>query len=128
MTEATAPSAKACAVAAIADSACIALVATMPSSHGGSAAASLVACRPRVHVARARQPQAVRADRVDVRLREVEGPHLDVVERGEIGREQRPDRAAADDADPHGAVPSGADRRRAAGDAAPRAARTPARP
>ncbi len=62
-----------------------------------------------------RQPQAVRVDRVDVRLREIEGPHLDVVERGEIGREQRPDRAAADDADPHGAVPSGADGRRAAG-------------
>ena len=44
MTEATAPSAKTCAVAAIADSACIALVATMPSSQGGSAAGSLVAC------------------------------------------------------------------------------------
>ena len=59
MTDATAPPAKACAVAAIADSACIALVATMPSSHGGSAAGSLVACRSRVHVARARQPQPV---------------------------------------------------------------------
>ena len=54
MTEATAPSAKACAVAAIADSACMALVATMPKSHGGSAAGSLVACRSPVHVAGAR--------------------------------------------------------------------------
>ena len=45
MTEATAPPAKACAVAEIADSACIALVATMPKSQGGSAPGSLVACR-----------------------------------------------------------------------------------
>ena len=45
MTDATAPSANACAVAAMAESACIAFVATIPKSHGGSAAGSLVACR-----------------------------------------------------------------------------------
>ena len=42
-TDATAPSAKACAVAAIAASVCIAFVATIPKSHAGSSAASLVA-------------------------------------------------------------------------------------
>ena len=50
MTDATAPSANACAVAAIAGSACMAFVATMPKSHGGSAAASLVAREPRVNL------------------------------------------------------------------------------
>ena len=48
-----------------------------------------------------------RVDRVDVRLGEVERPHLDVVERGEVRREERADRAAADDADSHDAVSSG---------------------
>ena len=42
-TVATQPSANACAVAAIAGSVCIAFVATMPKSHEGIAAASLVA-------------------------------------------------------------------------------------
>ena len=42
-TVATQPSANACAVAAIADSVCIAFVATMPKSHGGIAAALAVA-------------------------------------------------------------------------------------
>ena len=45
-TEATAPSAKACAVAAIAASVCIAFVATIPKSHAGSSDASLVARMP----------------------------------------------------------------------------------
>ena len=45
-TEATAPSANACAVAAIAASVCIAFVATIPNSHGGSSAASVVARIP----------------------------------------------------------------------------------
>ncbi len=44
-TVATQPSAKACAVAAIAELVCIAFVATMPKSHGGSSAASAVARR-----------------------------------------------------------------------------------
>ena len=45
ITDATAPrSAKACAVAAIAASACIAFVATIPKSQAGSSAASDVAC------------------------------------------------------------------------------------
>ena len=39
----TEPSANACAVAAIALSVCIAFVSTIPKSHGGSSAASLVA-------------------------------------------------------------------------------------
>src|SRR3954469_15035573 len=43
------------------------------------------------------------------------GPDLDVVERSEIGREQRADRTAAGDADPHGAVRSGVGGRRGAG-------------
>ena len=43
MTLATAPPANACAVAAIAPSACMAFVATMPNSHAGSSAGSLVA-------------------------------------------------------------------------------------
>ena len=46
-TVATAPPAKACAVAAIAPSVCIAFVATIPKSHAGSATASVVACRRR---------------------------------------------------------------------------------
>ena len=43
ITDATAPSANACAVAATAASACIAFVATMPKSHGGSSRGSEVA-------------------------------------------------------------------------------------
>jgi hypothetical protein len=45
-TEQTEPSANACAVAAIAASVCIAFVATMPKSHGGRPAASVVARIP----------------------------------------------------------------------------------
>ena len=45
-TEATAPSANACAVAAIAASVCIAFVATIPNSQAGSSAASAVARIP----------------------------------------------------------------------------------
>ncbi len=52
-------------------------------------------------VARARQPEPVRVDRVDMRLRDVVGPHLDVVELGEVRGEQRPDSPTAHDADPH---------------------------
>ena len=45
-TDATAPSANACAVAAIAASVCIAFVATIPKSQAGSSAASVVARIP----------------------------------------------------------------------------------
>ena len=55
--------------------------------------------QPSDHLARAGQPQAVAVDRVDVRLREVVRPDLDVVERRQVRREQRPHRAAADDTD-----------------------------
>ena len=106
ITDATAPFANAWAVASIACSACIALVATMPKSHGGRADGVARGVQARVHLARAREPQAVALDRVDVRLVEVEGPHLDVVERGQVGGEERPHGAAADDADPHEPVPS----------------------
>ena len=37
---------------------------------------------------------------------QIERPHLDVVERREVGREQRADRTAADDADPQARPPS----------------------
>ena len=100
-TVATDPFANAWAVAAIAPSVCIAFVATMPKSHGGSSAASVVARTLPDDVARAGQAQPVAVDRVDVVAREVVGPDLDVVERPEIGGEQRADRAAADDADLH---------------------------
>ena len=98
---ATAPSANACAVAAIAGSVCIAFVATIPKSQAGSSAASVVArSRPTTSPApESRSPS--RVDRVDVLAREVVRPDLDVVELREVRREQRPDRAAADDADPH---------------------------
>ena len=52
-------------------------------------------------LARAREPQPRAVDRVDMRLVEVVGPDLDVVEAGEVRGEERADRAAADDADPH---------------------------
>ncbi len=59
-TEATAPSANAGAVAAIAGSVCIAFVATIPKSHGGSSRR----VRGRAHLpddlAGAREPQAAR--------------------------------------------------------------------
>ena len=59
--------------------------------------------------ARRRRPESVSPfafDRVDVRLVEVECPDLDVVERRQVGGEQRADRAAADDADSHvGSLP-----------------------
>ena len=100
-TVATQPSANACAVAAIAGSVCIAFVATMPKSHGGIALASAVACGcPTTSPApESRRPSRLIA--VDVELVEVERPDLDVVEQREVRREQRADRAAADDRNPH---------------------------
>ena len=58
-TVATQPSANACAVAAIAGSVCIAFVATMPKSQGGSSAASAVARGRPTHLAGAGEPQPV---------------------------------------------------------------------
>ena len=100
-TVATQPSANACAVAAIAGSVCIAFVATMPKSHGGSSAASLVACRrPSTSPAPvSRRPSRLIASTCS--LRQVVRPHLDVVERRQVRREQRPDGAATDDAHLH---------------------------
>ena len=101
-TDATAPSANACAVAAIAASVCIAFVATIPKSQAGSSAASLVA---RIRVACTSPAPVSRSPRSLIASTcacvEVVRPDLDVVERGEVGREERADRAAADDADPH---------------------------
>ena len=100
-TVATEPSANACAVAAIAASVCIALVATIPKSHCGSSAASAVArTLPVTSPAPVRRSPS-RLIGVDVVAHQVVGPHLDVVERPEIGGEQRADRAAADDAHLH---------------------------
>ena len=86
---------------AIAGSVCIAFVATMPKSHGGSSCGVGRRAQPAEHLAGAGEPQPVRVDRVDVLARRVVRPDLDVVELREIRREQRADRAAADDADPH---------------------------
>src|SRR6185295_4669642 len=47
------------------------------------------------------ETETLRVDRVDVGLRDVVGPDLDVVELREIGREQRADRTASHHADPH---------------------------
>jgi hypothetical protein len=47
------------------------------------------------------EAQPVLVDRRDVLAVEIEGPDLDVVELGEVRREQRPDRTAADDRHPH---------------------------
>ena len=105
-TEQTAPSRNAWAVSAMARSVCMLLTATIPKSHGRQ----LVRARRRLHppdeLAGARDPQPVLVDRRDVRLVQVVGPDLDVVELRERRREQRPDRPAADDADPHRHVPS----------------------
>ena len=101
-TEATAPSANACAVAAIAASVCIAFVATIPKSHAGSSDASLVARMPVACTSPApvrRRPALV--DRVDVRLGEVVRPHLDVLERREVRGKERPHGPTTDDAHPH---------------------------
>ena len=100
-TEATLPSANAWAVASIAAAVCMHFVATIPKSQAGSSAASVVARRRPVDLARAGEPQPVAVDRVDVRAVEVVRPDLDVVEPGQVRREQRPDGAAADDAHPH---------------------------
>ena len=59
ITDATAPSANAAAVAAIAGSACIAFVATMPKSHARQRCRVARRMQARVHLAGARQPQAV---------------------------------------------------------------------
>jgi hypothetical protein len=52
-------------------------------------------------LAGAGEPQAVAVDRRDVELVEDERPDLDVVERGEVRREQRADRPTPNDADLH---------------------------
>ena len=126
-TVATQPSAKACAVAAIAGSVCIAFVATMPKSHGGSSAASLVArgggpttspapesrrpsrliaatcssLRSNAQTSTSSSSDRFAANSDHVQLVQVERPDLDVVEQRQVRREQRPDRPAADDRDPH---------------------------
>jgi len=56
---------------------------------------------PAEHVARAREPQAVRVDRVHVLARWVVGPELDVVELREVRGEQRADGTATDYAHLH---------------------------
>ncbi len=106
-TDATQPPAKACAVASAAADVCIAFVATIPKSHGGSSDGVRRRANFSDNVPGAGEPEPVRVDRVDVLLREVVGPDLDVVELRQVRREQRPDRAAADDADPQRRVPSG---------------------
>src|SRR5205807_8205847 len=58
------------------------------------------------HLAGAGEPESLRVDRGDVVAREVVGPHFDIVEPREVGREERADGAAADDADPHAYVAS----------------------
>ena len=82
----------------------MALVATIPKSHGGSAEASVVAVsRPTTSPApESRSPFALIASTCG--LRDVVGPDLDVVELGKVRREERPDGAATDDADPHDAA------------------------
>src|SRR5207247_7378084 len=57
------------------------------------------------HLARSRESQPVRVDRLDVLPREVVGPDLDVVELREVGGEERADRAAADDTNPQDVPP-----------------------
>ena len=80
-------------------------VATIPSSHGGSAAGSAVAWTRPDDLAGAGQPQPARVDRVHVLLPRVVRPDLDVVERAEVRGEERADRAAADHRDPHARLP-----------------------
>ena len=92
-------------MAATAADVCIAFVATMPKSHGRQLARVGRRAHPPDDVAGAGEPQAVRVDRVDVLAREVVRPDLDVVELREVRREERPDGAAADDADPHAVSP-----------------------
>jgi hypothetical protein len=60
--------------------------------------------QPADDVSRTAQPKPFAVDRVHVLLRQIVGPHLHVIELREIGREQRADRAASDDADPHQAA------------------------
>ena len=67
-TVATAPSAKACAAAAMAPSVCIDFVATIPKSHAGSADASVVAVGKPSASPGAGEPEPARVDRVDVLL------------------------------------------------------------
>jgi hypothetical protein len=95
---ATAPSANAWAVARSPRAVCMHLVATMPKSQG-AARPRRGRAQPPDDVARAREPQPVSVDRSTCAV-EVVGPHLDVVELREVRREQRPDRAAADDRRP----------------------------
>ena len=100
-TVATQPSAKAWAVASTAAEVCIAFVATMPKSHGGSSAASDVARSLPSTSPGTAQPETVAVDRGDVVRSEVVSPDLHVLELREVGREERSHRTAADDAHPH---------------------------
>ena len=52
-------------------------------------------------VAGTAQAEPLAVDRVDVVLREVVGPDLDVVELGQVRGEERPDRAATHHTNPH---------------------------
>ena len=100
-TEATAPLARAGADTVIARSVCIAFVATIPKSHAGECRRVGRRANVRGDLAGPREPQAVRVDRVHVRLREVVRPDLDILELCEVRREQRSHRTASHDADPH---------------------------
>ena len=111
----TAPSAKTCAVAAIAAPVKVALVATSPSSHGGIAR-GIGAGVDRDRAA-ALDPQPVALDRRDVLGGDVVRPHLRVL--GQPRGEQAADRAAADDADPHAARTAVASAWQTAGGAPP---------
>ena len=97
----TAPSANTCAVAAIAASVNVVFVATMPSSHGGISRGVGARLEAGGELRAAGEPQPVARDRGDVRGGDVVRPHLDVVEPGQVCREEAADRAGADDADPH---------------------------
>ena len=107
ITDATAPSAKACAVAASADVRVHRLgrddAEVTRRQRGGVARRT----KAGVDAAGAREREPVALDRVDVSLVEVERPHLDVVEGRQVGGEQRADGAAADNADSHGEDSSG---------------------
>ena len=115
-------------MAAIADSVCIAFVATIPKSQAGSSRG--VRRRPHApdDLARPGEPEPVRVDRVDVRAVEVVRPHLDVVELREVRREQRADGAAPDDADPHSTASVGQAADAAAAADAPESSRPPVSP
>ena len=56
---------------------------------------------PADDLARAGQAQSAIVDRRNVLAVEIERPDLDVLELSQVGREQRPDRSAANDRHPH---------------------------